>query len=428
MTLRRTQSIVSDEPRSDPVTDADVIMTAAALGLAADYIATARQPLQFDMDPLEAGRDRSKLATFEQTVAKMDVAVAAYLTRVGLAPAHVQAGLSPGYWQGAMIMGVYALAGQRPPSATDPGSVASPLVAPVLSEQGQRLWDAIQAVSPATPQYTGRGAYTGFVDNNNTVGNTAPVGPRSTIRMVAPATGADGSPSERWLPPEGHALWAVRQRRGTDTFVPWGLIGGNSARNEPGPANPTMAANQADQIEREMRDVYGMVFANEPSMTDIATYTHGMIQAIYKAYALGPSCVPFEIAVGDQTKKMASCLGCTLFMYATGYPPTSIHLGSAESWAPLYAPYNPNGPTEPHEHAVIRDLNNVWSERCGEWLSMGLDVMDDQHIAAGHLASRDAVREFLLARQGDPSVGGNLVLDALTVHDSEANRIARTLT
>jgi hypothetical protein len=403
-------------------------MTAAALGLAADYIATARQPLQFDMDPLEADRDGSKLELFKQTVAKMDVAVAGYLNRVGLAPAHVQAGLSPGYWQGAMIMGVYALAGQAPPSATEPGSIASPLVAPVLSEQGQRLWDEIRAVSPATPQYTGRGAYTGFVDNNNTVGNTAPVGPRSTVRMVAPPTGADGAPSERWLPPEGHALWAARRRRDTGTFVPWGLIGGNSAGLEPGSTNPTKAANLADQIEREMREVYGMVFVGEPSMTDIAMYTHGMVQAIYKAYALGPSCVPFEIAVGDQTKKMASCLGCTLFMYATGYPPTSIHLGSAESWAPLYAPYNPNGPTEPHEHAVIRDLNDAWSERCGEWLSIGLDVLDAPHLAAGHVASRDAVRQFLLERQGDRSVGGNLVLDALTVHDSEMNRIARTLT
>jgi hypothetical protein len=184
----------------------------------------------------------------------------------------------------------------------------------------------------------------------------------------------------------------------------------------------------ADQIEHEMRDVYGMVFADEPAITDIATYTHGMIQAIYKAYALGPSCVPFEIAVGDSTKKMASCLGCTLFMNATGYPPTSIHLGSAESWAPLYAPYNPNGPTEPNERGVVRDLNNAWSARCGEWLSIGVDVLDDSHITADHRASRDAVREFMQAREDDPSLGGNLVLDALTVHDSELNRIARTLT
>jgi hypothetical protein len=31
-----------------------------------------------------------------------------------------------------------------------------------------------------------------------------------------------------------------------------------------------------------------MVFNGEPTIDDIAIYTHGMIQAIYKAYALGP--------------------------------------------------------------------------------------------------------------------------------------------
>jgi len=65
-----------------------------------------------------------------------------------------------------------------------------------------------------------------------------------------------------------------------------------------------------------------MVFNGEPTVDDVASYTHGMIQAIYKAYSLGPSCTPYEIAVGDMTKKMASCLPCTLFMVAAGYPPT----------------------------------------------------------------------------------------------------------
>ena len=54
MSLRRTKGIVTDNSSSDPVKEADVIMTAAALGLAGDYIATTRQPLQFDMDPLDA--------------------------------------------------------------------------------------------------------------------------------------------------------------------------------------------------------------------------------------------------------------------------------------------------------------------------------------------------------------------------------------
>ena len=89
----------------------------------------------------------------------------------------------------------------------------------------------------------------------------------------------------------------------------------------------------------------------------------------------GALAVAFTLrAVGDATKKMASCLGCTLFMHAAGYPPTSIHLGSAESWAPLYTPYNPNGPTGDNELGVIRDLNNAWYAKCAKWLELGLEI------------------------------------------------------
>lgn len=404
-------------------------MTAAALGFIADYIATRREPLQFDMDPLDAG-EPAKASLFTATVAKIDAAVAAYLSRKNLAPSSVHAGLSPGYWGGAMIMGVYALAGQGVPQQVQPGVIASPLAAPVLSAKGQTLWDRIRTVSPGISQYTGRGAYTGFVDNHNTVGDTNPVGPRSTARMVAPAPGVDAPttvPYPRWLPPDGHPLWNARRRKGSDTYVPWGLIGGDKAGQDPAPGNTTAATNLADQVEMQMRDTYGMVFTSEPTRTDVATYTHGMIQAIYKAYALGPSCVPYEIAVGDQTKKMASCLPCTLFMHSVGYPPTSIHLGSGESWAPLYEPYNPNGPTEPNERGVIRDLNNAWYARCLEWLTIGLDVLDVAHVTPDHWASRDAVREYLTAHAGEETLGGVLILDAVTMHDAEVNRVSRTL-
>jgi hypothetical protein len=169
------------------------------------------------------------------------------------------------------------------------------------------------------------------------------------------------------------------------------------------------------------------VFTTDIGADDIAMYTHGMIQAIYKAYGLGPNCEPYEIAVGDVTKKMASCLTCTLFMYATGYPPTSIHLGRGESWAPLFQPYNPNGQAGDHEAAVVRDLNNAWYEKCLEWLRTGLDILDDLRIAEGHRPSRDAVRRYLSANHSDPTVGGILILDAVTIHAGESDRIGRTL-
>ena len=419
MSYRRTKGIVTDTPSSDPRKEADVIMTAAALGLAGDYISRTKQPIQFDMDPLDS--NPKKTSAFNATVGKMDAAVAAYLTKQGLAPSPVHAGTSPGYTQGAVIMGVYTLAG-----ASAPPSIS----APVLSKKGQALWEKIATVSPDVSQYTGRGAYTGFVDNKNTVGDTDPVGPRSTVRMTAPPPGVPAPtivPHPRWLPPADSDLWSARQRKGADTYVSWGLIMGDSAGKDPEPPNPTGASNLADQTTVEMRDKYGMTFTGEVGSEDIAAYTHGMIQAIYKAYGLGPSCEPYEIAVGDLTRKMASCLPCTLFMYASGYPPTSIHLGRGESWTPLYAPYNPNGPEGPHETAVIRDLNNSWYEKCLEWLNTGLAILDDEHINAGHKASRDAVRSYLSGNSGDPTVAATIVLDAVTIHDGEADRIARTL-
>lgn len=397
-------------------------MTAATLGFAADYLATTGQPLQFDIDPLET--DLTKHAQLNMAVTTMDAAILAYLKRTGKAPQHVRPGLSPGYTPGAMIMGVYLLAGQDLPRRE---GMEGALVPPTLSPKGVELWDSIRTMSPAAPQYRGRGGYTGFVDNKNTEGNTDPVGPRSTVRMVAPSTGVDGEPLVRWLPPNGHPLWASRKRRDNGTYVPWGLIGGHEATNAPGSRNPTGAGNVADQIEREMGELLGMAFVGQPTIANVATYTHGMIQAIYKAYSLGPSCVPFEVAVGDVTKKMASCMGCTLFMYAVGYPPTSIHLGSAESWAPLYEPYNPNGDTEPNEIGVLRDLNNAWHARCRDWLMTGLKVLDDGRITPNHRASRDAVRRYLTDRSSEATAAGNLILDALTMHDAEVNRISRTV-
>ena len=143
MPFRRTTGIVSNLPSSDPKTEADVIMTAAALGFAASYI-EKDQPIQFDMDPLDV-REPAWTKAFNDAVGKLDRAIADYLQRSGRAPKNkVHAGTAPGYTKGAVIVGVYALAGQ-----TAPPSIS----APVLSAKGRALYDQIKAQS--VPQYTG---------------------------------------------------------------------------------------------------------------------------------------------------------------------------------------------------------------------------------------------------------------------------------
>ena len=102
MAFRKTNGIVSAD--GDPVVEADVVMTAAALGLAALHIATTKSPIQFDMDPLE--KDPAKVTFLQEAVSRMDAAVAAYLAKEGEMSGYVKAGTSPGYDPGAVIMGV----------------------------------------------------------------------------------------------------------------------------------------------------------------------------------------------------------------------------------------------------------------------------------------------------------------------------------
>jgi hypothetical protein len=77
MPFRRTRGIVSidSSERKDEADmikqDADVIMTAAALGFAASSIERDR-PIQFDMDPLES--DEGKRMAFNDAVNKLDKA------------------------------------------------------------------------------------------------------------------------------------------------------------------------------------------------------------------------------------------------------------------------------------------------------------------------------------------------------------------
>lgn len=270
MPFRSTKGIVTKD--GDPAQEADVIMTAAALGLAGSYIATTKSPIQFDMDPLDVP-DQTKANLFKTTVDKMDEAVGAYLKQKGIAPSKVKAGTSPGYSEGAIVMGVYTLAGKSAPQSVS---------APVLSEKGKALWEKISKTD--IKQYTGRGAYTGFVDNKNTIGDTDPVGPRSTARFLAPAPGLlDPDPHPRWLPPMDSPLWKERKRKVEGTYVPWGTIGGEKAGKNPS-GTGTGATNEADYVTICMRDG-GMVFNGDVTTSDIAAYTHGMIQAIYKATA-----------------------------------------------------------------------------------------------------------------------------------------------
>ena len=428
-TLRRTAGIVSTA--GDPKAEADVIMTAALLGFIAwrlgdpaDASSTLKpletSPVRFDADPGTFDKPVS-VADLDQLVAgvaRLQRTVAAYL---GTENPPVTAGLSGGWSDGACIMGVYTAADQKAPD--DIAKIEQ------LSVEGAKRWKAISG-GPNVQQYTGRGAYSGFVDDPN--GHVV-AGPMSSARFWA--SGADCGP-ERWLPAEDltKTPWLERvPARATPTDpvpspFPWGLIGGDSAA----PTDPTKPT--AAQITHEMEHKYHMVFNGTvaPGGIDVAMYTHGMIQAIYLAYGHGPSCRAYEIAVGAQTTKMASCVPCSLFMSANGYFPNSIHLGRGESWTPLFAPYIVAGTRADDQvlrtlPATVRDLNESWYERCLLWLEKGLTMLADAQLAETHTTAKADVDTYVALHKTDRTLGGRLILDAVTMHDSELARVTRTL-
>lgn len=254
----------------------------------------------------------------------------------------------------------------------------------INDETAQQLHDLAMSVTDPIG-YQGKGAYTGLV--SDPVGKVANL--TSTARRNVPADYGD-----RWVmrgyPKDGLA---------------WGLLMGKLSVNDGMSEEPLNGAR-------------------------LVGYVHGMIQAIYRSVASGPQCTPWEIAVGTLTTKLASCMGCALFMYANNYPPSCIHLGRAESWAPFY-PLNPGDPGYNVIDEVIVETNDRWSRHCRAHLLSGVGLLEQaererQVLDGRHRARLPLLRDYL-DEHSDPRDGGNLVLDALTVHEKVTTFIKRTL-
>ena len=288
----------------------------------------------------------------------------------GVMPAHlrgrIEAVTAPPWTSGSLITGTSGGARLRFGERDIP-----------LSDNTARTLRDIAASEDEKIGYRGIGAYTGLM--NDPVGRTSFIA--STFREnISPDEGS------RWVWP---------------SQIPWGLIDGADAGGDM-PAEPLDGAK-------------------------LVGYVHGMTFAVYRALAQGPWCVPYEIAVGTKTTKLASCFGCTLFMYANGFPPSNIHLGRAESWAPLHAARRPG------KHDVMDDVIDMtklrWSLECRQQTLLGAKLLLD---AAGtvedqHRERLPLISTFLDEHSEDPLAGGHLVLDALTAHDKESERVLRTL-
>ncbi|MGH3624049.1 MAG: hypothetical protein ACRDQ5_20035, partial [Sciscionella sp.] len=207
----------------------------------------------------------------------------------------------------------------------------------------------------------------------------------------------------RWLPPRFRYV-DKDVEKGNQGTLPWGLITG-------------VAKLEGGMVQQPFAGGGGLV-----------GYTHGMIQAIYESVATGPWCTPFEIAVGEHTTKMASCLPCSLFMYAAGYPPTAIHLGRGESWIPFY-PKNRGDKdySEPVDEA-IRMINDRWYLQCTQHLELGVKILtSNPTLAKSHVERFTLLCGVVEENAQEKTLAANLLLDAVTVHGHDVQRVNRAL-
>jgi hypothetical protein len=307
--------------------------------------------------------------------------------------------------------------------------------------------------------YIGKGAYTGMIDDpvmidDSVKGETLI---QRTKRVIDPSKdrwhpGADAlSPLKSSAPP------SPSPQPSSTTLLkdPWGLIervGSERGTDKEGKPNRLKALKEGGlgQLPEEIGKIDEVRIG----------YIHGMTAAIAKCVAVGPWSTPYELAAGTETTKMASCFACTTYMYANGFPPSSTHLGRGESWVPpksglLSGELEENYMPEYLKVASINDpLIARWNwdiyhylRLGGKYLSLAISLaeLESKQLENADITKEkinyvnpnhhDAVRALnakLKVMKGDKNcdigkVGGNLFLDALTVHDSDWKRVKRTL-
>jgi len=353
--------------------DADLILTAAVLGFTAARIVVGN-PVDFAYDE-DSDHDINFLAVNSIRNALLGN------SRVPMSKEIVEAvglGKTRPWTEAALITGAVG-------AANTPFERRNAVPTATEAEELRRL--AASLTEPVG--YQGRGAYTGLVDD--------PFGSAGSISSTARFNAPTNDFGERWAPPS----YKYSEGGLSQANAPWGLINDGA-------------------------DIPGMVI-QAPEIPGVVGYTHGMIQAIYTSVAKGPWCTPFEIAVGRETTKLASCFPCTLFMYAAGYPASAIHLGRGDSWLPFY----PKDSTS-HQYSMmadegIRSTNTRWQLECWQVVRLGREILSGLNLPQQYQDRLEALAFHLESRSADPFAASNLFLDALTIPGKFYNRIANVI-
>lgn len=270
--------------------------------------------------------------------------------------------------------------------------------------------------------YAGRGAYTGVI--NDPVTQEKIVQP--TIRVKV-----KNADAKRW---KGDAA-------NTPNTDYWQFVGTGSKKPQ---------INLSANVAEGMGAWTGGAADGE---SHLVGYVHGMCSAIQKCRTCGPWAEPFELATGNQTTKISSCFPCTTYMYATGYPPSSSHLGRGESWVPpASGDYYEQTSDQPGQNpagcqsAWVNDDLSVWHRDIYNYLILGFSFLEESKVkktciapeyhkalgAYGSILGTLRTKLNSIEETGGTAVQkkekvANLFLDALTVHDKEQSRLARVL-
>jgi hypothetical protein len=372
MPIRNTKGIFNNDTNYD--IDASIIITAVVLGFCYTLLKDGK-PVQFDEDPSYDLTYHNKL---KDCIDRLNNILKMFDVKN-----KILCGKSLLYDKNKVISGI------REQSKINIESRKNLIKSGKITPQKEMLNLALN--DDLALGYRGVGAYTGCVVHNDNY-----VSFSSTARYIIPT---DTTRGVRWNP------LAMERNQ------PWGII-----RGEP---------------DGTMRSIGPVANA-----TQIVGYTHGMIQGIYTSISRGnnSASIPFEIAVGSQTTKLASCLGCTLFMYSTNYIPSSMHLGLSASWAPLY-PYHRTGGLlykESYTDKAINIANELWDDACYEYLINGIDIIDlvqKKGLINPNIKYVKSITALKESRKESSTryYASNLILDAFTVHRHASEHILNTL-
>ncbi|WP_444930669.1 hypothetical protein ACJJIF_02500 [Microbulbifer sp. SSSA002] len=291
--------------------------------------------------------------------------------------------------------------------------------------------------------YRGRGAYTGVIDDpscdHTKVYPTERIvypcenGPKLLTKPTSRTPQIDDSDLEE--PPQGLQLDSAGQQ----TF-------------KGKPLNPTLEGGlwgviaYPATLNNDNEKGMGPINLSIQQLDDFGTqhlrvgYVHGMCSAIVQCKHLGPWATPYEMATGTQTTKMASCFACTTYMYANGYPPSSIHLGRGESWVPPKADYirieKDHKDSQCEGYLYSGTCLSEWQREIASYIRLGIKCMGNSSVAE-HIDKNYKgllIEVIQQIKTLTPSNGvdkdtenhkeiSELFLEALTMHKKDSDRI-----